>query len=72
MGLTNFGLQVRTELLRRGLDMTWLAKEAQQMTGLYVDRSYLYKIFTGTRKAPKITRAICKLLNIDSNTLNVR
>lgn len=72
MGWTNFGLQVRTELLRRGLDMTWLAKELQRKTGLYVDRPYLYKIFTGTRKAPKITCAICKLLTLDNNTINVQ
>ncbi len=64
MGFTDFGLRVRTELLRRGRDTTWLAREVQQSTGLYVDRGYLYKIFTGKRKAPKITRAICNLLNL--------
>ena len=33
-------------------------------TGLFVDDSYLYKILTGQRNAPKIVQAICVILGI--------
>ena len=62
--LTGFGLQVKTELLKRGRSQLWLEKEVTEKTGLFVDGGYLYKIFTGQRAAPKITKAICEILDI--------
>lgn len=61
---TNFGLCVKTELLKRGLTQTWLESAVQEKTGLFVDSSYMYKILTGQRSAPKIAKAVCEILNI--------
>ena len=61
---TDFGLCVKTELLRLGKDQKWLEKVVSDKTGLYVDGGYMYKILTGQRNAPKIVAAICEELNI--------
>ena len=61
---TDFGLCVKTELLRIGKSQKWLEEAASEKTGLFVDDGYLYKIFTGQRNAPKIVAAICEILNI--------
>lgn len=61
---TPFGLCVRTELLRKGKTQTWLQKEVTDRTGLFLDDSYIYKILTGQRNAPKIVKAICEILEI--------
>lgn len=60
--LTDFGLYVKTELLRRGKEQKWLENEIRERTGLYVDSSYLSKIFTGQRNAPKVVEAIEAIL----------
>lgn len=61
---TDFGLAVKTELLRLGKEQKWLEEAVSEKTGLYVDNGYIYKILTGQRNAPKIVAAICELLNI--------
>ncbi len=61
---TDFGLCVKTELLRRGKDQKWLEESVSEKTGLFVDNGYMYKILTGQRNAPKIVAAICEILNI--------
>ena len=61
---TDFGLEVKTELLRRGKDQKWLEKIVSEKTGLFVDSGYMYKILTGKRKAEKIVSAICEILQI--------
>ena len=61
---TDFGLCVKTELLRIGKEQKWLEEAISEKTGLYVDNGYLYKILTGQRNAPKIVAAICEILNI--------
>ena len=55
---SDFGLCVKTELLRRGKEQKWLEEAVSEMTGLYVDSGYMYKILTGQRNAPKIVAAI--------------
>ena len=62
--LTDFGLCVKTELLRRGMEQRQLEKSITEKTGLYVDSSYLSKIFTGQRNAPKVVQAIREILCI--------
>lgn len=62
--LTDFGLCVKTELLRRGMEQKQLEKNITELTGLYVDSSYLSKIFTGQRNAPKVVQAIRDILGI--------
>lgn len=63
---TDFGLCVKTELLRTGKSQKWLEETVSEATGLYVDGGYMHKILTGQRNAPKIVDAICEILNIQS------
>jgi hypothetical protein len=61
---TDFGLCVKTELLRRGKEQKWLEEVISEKTGLFVDNGYMYKVLTGQRNAPKIVEAICEILSI--------
>ena len=61
---SDFGLLVKTELLRQGKEQKWLEERVREATGLYVDNGYIYKILTGQRNAPKIVRAIGEILGI--------
>ncbi len=63
---SDFGLSVKTELLRQGKKQQWLEEAVAEKTGLYVDSGYLYKIFTGQRNAPKIVTAIKEILNLET------
>lgn len=64
---SDFGLCVKTKLLQLGLDQKWLINAVSEKTGLYMDSSYLYKVLTGQRNAPKIVTAICDILSIQNN-----
>lgn len=61
---SDFGLAVKTELLKQGKTQKWLEEEVTKRTGLYLDRGYVHKILTGQRNAPKIVEAICEILKI--------
>lgn len=61
---SDFGLSVKTELLRRGETQKWLEERVTEVTGLYVDGGYMYKILTGQRDAPKIVAAIREILGM--------
>ena len=61
---TDFGLCVKTELLRQGKEQKWLEEQITNETSLFMDSGYLYKILTGQRNAPKIVDAIRKILGI--------
>jgi hypothetical protein len=61
---TDFGLCVKTELLRMGKDQKWLEEAVSEKTGLFVDNGYMYKVLTGRRNAPKIVAAISDILGI--------
>ena len=61
---SDFGLCVKTELLRMGREQKWLEEAVSEKTGLYVDSGYMYKVLTGQRNAPKIVAAIREILNI--------
>lgn len=61
---TDFGLCVKTELLRRGKEQKWLEEQISEKTGLFVDNGYLYKILTGQRNAPKVVKAIREILEM--------
>ena len=64
---SNFGLCVKTELLRIGKTQKWLEEAVTEKTGLFVDNGYMHKILTGQRNAPKIVAAIREILNINEN-----
>lgn len=63
---SNWGLCVKTELLRIGKSQKWLEETVSEKTGLFVDSGYMHKILTGQRNAPKVVTAICDILNIES------
>jgi hypothetical protein len=60
---TDFGLCVKTELLRRGKEQKWLIEEIKAR-GMYADSGYLYKIFTGQRCAPSVVQIIKEILDL--------
>lgn len=62
--ISDFGLCVKTELLRSRHTQKWLEEEVSKKTGLFVDGGYMHKILTGKRNAPKIVEAIREILNI--------
>lgn len=61
---TDFGLCVKTELLRRGKEQRWLEQEVRERTGMYMDSGYMHKILTGQRNAPKLVQSICEVLGL--------
>ena len=63
---TTFGLAVKTELLRRGMAQKELEEKVSTATGLFVDGSYMHKILTGQRNAPKVVQAIREILDISA------
>lgn len=63
--ISDFGLCVKTELLKSRHTQKWLEEEITKRTGLYVDNGYMHKILTGKRNAPKIVEAIREILNLD-------
>ena len=64
---SDFGLLVKTELLRMGKEQKWLEEAVAEKTGLYMDGGYMYKVLTGQRNAPKIVEAIREILNIQED-----
>lgn len=62
---SDFGLCVKTELLRIGKTQKWLEEAVAEKTGLFVDGGYMHKVLTGQRNAPKIVTAIREILNIE-------
>lgn len=62
--ISDFGLCVKIELLKKSRTQKWLEEEVTKQTGLYVDSGYMYKILTGQRNAPRIVEAICEILSI--------
>lgn len=60
----DFRKQVKYRLIDLGKSQKWLEEQVREKTGLFVDSSYISKIFSGERNAPKIKSAICKILNI--------
>lgn len=62
---SDFGLAVKTKLLKLGKNQEWLGAIVSERTGLYVDSGYMYKILTGQRSAPKIVAAIREVLEME-------
>ena len=60
----NFRRRVKHKLIDMEKSQSWLLEQVKEKTGLFVDNSYLNKIYTGERKAPKIRAAICEILRI--------
>ncbi len=62
--LTPFGKEIKKRLVDIDRTQTWLIEQVRGVTGLYFDRSYMYKIQTGRLATPKIIQAICEILDL--------
>lgn len=60
-----FFKKVKYRLIDLKKTQKWLEQEITKKTGLFVDSSYLNKIYNGDRNAPKIRAAICEILGIE-------
>ena len=60
----DFKKKVKYRLIDLDKTQKWLAEEIHKKTGLFVDNSYLNRIYRGERHAPKIKATICEILNI--------
>lgn len=70
--LTDFGRNVKIRLIELGQSQNWLIEQVQNQTGLYFDRSYLYKIQTGQLSTPGILDAICNILDLPSQDHSIK
>lgn len=61
---TEFGKKIKFALIEREQTQEWLISEVKKKTGLYFDSSYLNRIMTGQKNAPKIVAAIKEILEI--------
>lgn len=52
------------KLIDRGWNTANLAEAVSEKTGLFCDTSYISKILSGERSAPKIRAAICEILEM--------
>lgn len=66
--LTEFGKEIKKQLIDLGQPQKWLISQVQEHTGLYFDDSYLYKIMTGTLNTPSIVSAIDEILGLETHS----
>ena len=61
-------MEFKKTVLKKLVDLDknqkWLLSEIHEKTGLYCDNSYLNKILSGQRAAPKIVSAIKEILDL--------
>lgn len=62
----DFGKEVKKKLVDLDQTQEWLMQQVREDTGLFIDRSYLYKILTGKLTTPKIMESIAKILEIET------
>lgn len=55
---------VKRRLIELDKPQKWLISEAKRETGLYLDSSYLSKILSGRKKAPRMRQAITRILEL--------
>ena len=59
-----FMKEVKKRLIDLDKSQKWLVEQVTEKTGLFVDSSYLGKIYKGERNAPKVVQAIREILGI--------
>lgn len=62
--LTEFGKEIKLELMMRNQTQEWLIQQVRERSGMYVDSSILYKIMVGERNSPKIKQHIREVLGM--------
>lgn len=65
--LTEYGKAVKKRLIDIEQSQDWLSAQITDKTGLFVDSSYLYKIFTGQRHPQTVMSAITEILSLDGD-----
>lgn len=70
--LTPFGKEIKKRLVDIDRTQTWLIEQVRGVTGLYFDRSYMYKIQTGQLATPKIIQAICEILDLPDQSQSTK
>lgn len=63
--LTDFGIEIKTALLKKGKTQVWLQGEITAKTGKYMDDSYLHKILVGESNPEHIKAAIREILDLE-------
>ena len=62
--LTEFGKEVKFELMCRNETQTWLIQRLRENTDMYVDSSILYKVMTGQVNSRALESNIRAVLNL--------
>lgn len=62
--VTPFGKTIKKRLIDINHTQAWLIEQVAETTGLYFDRSYMFKIQTGQLATPKIVCAIREILDL--------
>lgn len=66
--LTEYGIEVKTKLMRLNKTQVWLIDEVKKLLpDVYLDSSNLYKILTGEIKSSVIKTAIDQILDVNIN-----
>lgn len=61
---TEFKRSVKHRLIDLDMTQDEMIKRVREATGMYLDRSYLNKIYDGKFKPPKIIKAIREVLDL--------
>lgn len=61
----DFGKRVKARLIEMDKNQLWLIEEVRKVYPCYLESAYMSKILSGKRKAPKIRKHICEILNIE-------
>ena len=62
---TDYGKAVKIRLVEMDKTQAWLIERIKEKTGLYMDSSYMGKIYRGESKPPKIIAAINEILELE-------
>lgn len=65
--LTHYGKAIKKRLVDINHTQAWLIERVASETGLYFDRSHMYKIQTGQLSTPKIVQAIREILDLSDH-----
>ena len=60
----DFKIAVKHRLVDMGMTQADMIREVRERTGMYLDKSYLSKIYRGTRHSAKIITAIREILDL--------
>ena len=61
---TDYGKAVKIRLVEMDKSQAWLIERVKEKTGLYMDSSYMGKIYRGENHPPKVLSAINEILGI--------